>query len=157
MKRRIDLDAPEILDAYRQGENAKAIALRLHAPPTTILRRINAAGLRRKYIKRRRVQIDTEQLVKQYREGASLHKLAQMYSTTPQTISRRLDEAGMARRPQRRPRKDSARLAADLFQVYADANMPLKIKTLARWAQVSDMSVYRRIKEMTQEVKSSHA
>lgn len=157
MKRRVDLDAPEILDAYRQGENAKAIASRLHAPPATILRRINAAGLRKKYIKRRLVRVDTEQLVKQYRDGASVHKLAQIYSTSPQTISRRLDEAGIARRPQRRPRKDSARLAADLFQVYADADMPLKVKTVARWAQVSSMSVYRRIEEMTQEVRTSDA
>jgi hypothetical protein len=141
------LDVQAIVAAYRDGESAETIAKQLGASGSTVCRRLHAAGIPRRATEHRKRPINANAVIDAYARGESLEVIAHRERTTPQTISRRLDAAGIPRRPAGRAKLSRALLAAELHATYRDAGRTLSVALLARWAQCSTESIYRRLRE----------
>ena len=102
MQRRLSrAEVEQLICLYRDGSSIDALARRYEVHRTTIIQRLDHAGIARRRVVRKMNDESVALAAARYEQGASLAVVAAEFGVHQRTLARELRQAGTAIRPRR--------------------------------------------------------
>ena len=148
------LTVAEVTRAYKAGMTGTAMAAKFGVSPSTILSRIDQAGLPRRS-RGWRKPVHVERLRAAYEKGATLEALAAKFGVSSSTVANRLREAGIEPRPRAGTRLTAKQVPLPMRRIRVAYEGGASAQALGDRYSVSSQTILNRLRADGVEIRAT--